>query len=904
MPDSAPCYLGMDIGGSHATAALIDAMTGQWLPDSVHRIAIDPQADYATLVSAWTGLLQLVLTARPWSLTQPVGVAVAMPGPFDYDTGVAKLAGLGKFDRLFGANLRLAFRTGLPSLPITFVNDASAFALGCSAGYPGESVVVLTLGTGLGAAFVRNGRLCTDSIEGVPAGGYLYDQPYGDSIIENYLSTRYLVQRFGQLTGRATSGRSINGRATSERKPTNVAELIADADQPMVTTVLAEFGEQLGRFITPHLLRFGADRLILGGGIARTYDRFGDSLTRSLPTNFPVHVEPQTETINMVGAVQHARQIQARLAVPFRKTEQYVMPARKETAPEGYDIYPTVSLPDEQIDVGIDRLVTFVQQHPTVLIDGYVGVLWKPLMDALADGLWQSGDAAEFRDVRAALKSGTDIDQLTSPYLGGDDPIFGHICPLDLTDFFELDRFDLQPDAPANRRVIYGPGAGLVDPDAPVVYVDLPKNELQFRARAGSITNLGQAAPGPAKAMYKRFYFVDWPVLNRHKKALLSRVALLIDGQRPDEPTTMSGEDFRAALDQTTRQAFRVRPWFEPGAWGGQWLNQHIAGLNPDAINYAWSFELIVPENGLVFQSGDALLECSFDWLMFQGNRAVLGEAADRFGDEFPIRFDFLDTIDGGDLSVQCHPRPDYIREHFGEAFTQDETYYILTAQPNAQVYLGFQADVDPTEFTHALRTSFEQKTPIDIQQYVQAHESKPHDLFLIPAGTIHSAGAGNMVLEISATPYIYTFKLYDWLRIDLDGQPRPLNIDRGLANLDFGRQGDVVAQSLLARPVVIHDDSAGRVVHLPTHPEHFYDVHRLEFDEAMTIRTDGQCHVLSLVAGQSVAVETDGGRSIFQYAETFVIPAAVPTYRLTNLGSAPVKVIKAFVKPILVPNP
>ena len=874
-------FLGMDIGGSHATAAVINAITGQPLAGSQHHVDIDPQGDYATIVSVWTSLLQTVLAS-----TDPAtvaGLAVAMPGPFDYETGVSKLTGLAKFDRLFGANLRLAFRSVLPGVPIWFLNDASAFALGVSAPYPGESVV-LTLGTGLGAAFIRNGRLCTDPADGVPAGGHLYDQPYKEGIIEDVLSSRYLVRRFGELTGRLV---------------TTVAELVQDADQLAVHELFAEFGERLGHFVAPFLIRFGADRLVVGGGIARAYDRFANALTQQLPPEFSIHVETQTELTNMTGVVQYARQQLDDKALPFRKTEQFLMPARKETTPGGYDIYPTITLPDGQITVGYDALIAKVLQHQTVLLDGYVGVLWEPIINALADRLYQAGATAEFRDVRAALKPEADIDQLITPYLGGDDPIFGRICPLDLADFFDASQLArLHADAPADRRIVYGPGAELADPNAPVVYVDLPKNELQFRARAGSVMNLGVAEPMSPKAMYKRFYYVDWPVLNRHKKSLLPRVTLLIDGQRPDELTTIAGDDFRAALDKTTRQAFRVRPWFEPGAWGGQWIRNNIAGLNTNAVNYAWSFELIVPENGLVFQSGNVLLEGSFDWLMFRNNRAVLGDAANRFGDEFPIRFDFLDTVRGGNLSVQCHPRTAYIQEQFGENFTQDETYYILTAEPGAEVYLGFQEGIDPTEFASVLQTSFEQKTPVDIPRFVQVHPANVHDLFLIPAGTIHCAGAGTVVLEISATPYIYTFKLYDWLRLDLDGQPRPLNIDRGLANLAFDRQGDYVSQKLISQPVVIEGDTSGCVVHLPTHSEHFYDVHRLEFADSMTVETNDQCHVLSLVEGQSVVVDTDAGEQLFQYAETFVIPASVTSYQLRSPDGMPLKVIKAFVKP------
>ena len=209
---------------------------------------------------------------------------------------------------------------------------------------------------------------------------------------------------------------------------------------------------------------------------------------------------------------------------------------------------------------------------------------------------------------------------------------------------------------------------------------------------------------------------------------------------------------------------------------------------------------------------------------------------------------------------MQCHPRDDYIRRHFGENFTQDETYYILDCKPGAGVYLGFQEGVDRDEFHAALRRSHDEATPLDVHRFVNVEPAKKHDLFLIPGGTIHGSGKNNLVLEISATPYIFTFKMYDWMRMDLDGKPRPLNIERAMDNLYFERQGAAVKETLVSKPRVVAEGDGWRQVHLPTHPAQFFDVHRHEFSTEVSLHTDGSAQVMSLVEGSTVSAR-DGGR-------------------------------------------
>jgi mannose-6-phosphate isomerase class I len=532
-------------------------------------------------------------------------------------------------------------------------------------------------------------------------------------------------------------------------------------------------------------------------------------------------------------------------------------------------------------------------------MDGYGGIFWKEVKQCLQAEFQAKGYKVHWIDVTTCMKKDEAIDEMVAPFLGSEDSVWGTRCNFKLNDFFNInDLAALQPSSAADCTIVFGTGAGLLSWEAPVVYLDLPKNEIQYRMRAGSITPLGSKKVTRPASMYKRFYFVDWVVLNEHKKELLNKISIMADGQWKESLNWMLADSLQTGLSTISQNLFRVRPWFEAGAWGGQWMKEKIKELNKEEVNYAWSFELIVPENGLVFESNGNLLEVSFDCLMFCQNNNVLGKHAALFGCEFPIRFDFLDTWEGGNLSIQCHPTLKYIRENFGETITQDETYYILDCKEDAQVFLGFQDNIDPAAFRQTLEKSKANKQEVAIDEFVQSHPAAKHELFLIPNGTVHSAGVNNLVLEISATPYIFTFKMYDWLRLDLNGEPRAINIDHAFNNLNFERKGKSVGEELISKQTVIDRGDDWQLVHCATHPVHFYDVHRIEFTSRIEVQTNNTCHILMLVEGSTVSVETaDGFIATFNYAETFVVPAAAKCYTLINKGPGMAKVVKAFCK-------
>lgn len=584
----------------------------------------------------------------------------------------------------------------------------------------------------------------------------------------------------------------------------------------------------------------------------------------------------------------------------YRFTSQDLLPLYKtDTARGEYDIYPAYDIGDGKIHASLEKLFNELPSEQTILVDGYAGTFFDEIIKGLAAQYASSGrDTPAFIDISEAQKESSKIIQMVEGSMGGSDPLFGKRTGLSLIDFFDAGKLESIKDSIRGKHVlVYGVGASLVKETGFLVFLDLPKNEIQFRSRAGKTTNIGTGPVSPSHD-YKRNYFIDWIVQNKHKKSILPDISIFVDAQRPDQLTFIRGNHLRETLNQLSTSVVRARPWFEPGPWGGTWMLDRIGGLNKEVPNYAWSFELISPENGILLSSSGLLLEFSFDLLMFQEANKVLGDAFESFGDEFPIRFDFLDTFDGGNLSIQCHPSPRYTLQEFGESFTQEETYYILDTKDNAVVYLGFQEDIEPEAFKLALNKSYTKRETLDISSYVQEHPSSKHKLFLIPYGTIHGSGRNNLVLEISSTPYIFTFKMYDWLRKDLNGQLRTINIDRGMKNLQFERKGELVQKELISKPVVIDEGKDWVLEHLPTHRTHLYDVHRYSFKSRIRIETQGKCHVLSLVEGSSILVETESGHSTsFNYAETFIIPAASGSYTIRNESGCEAKLVKAFVK-------
>ena len=511
-------------------------------------------------------------------------------------------------------------------------------------------------------------------------------------------------------------------------------------------------------------------------------------------------------------------------------------------------------------------------------------------------------------DAREAMLCPERIDALVEPFLGGDDPVFGFLCGLGLPQFFDAARVGRLRESirgvAQGLILVAGCGARLAAEGDILVYADLARREAQRRFRSKGACNLGADNRAQAPELkYKRAFFVDWRVGDRWKRPLISKWDFVLDTHHPAGPMLAEGEAVRRGLRNAASRPFRVAPFFDPAPWGGQWMKQ-VCDLDRATINYGWCFDCVPEENSLLLGLGKLRLELPSIDVVFDQPRALLGEAVHaRFGDEFPIRFDFLDTMDGGNLSFQVHPLTEYIQQQFGMHYTQDESYYVLDAGPDASVYLGLKDGIEPAAMAEDLLMAQSGRGAFAVGRYANRWPAKRHDHFLIPAGTPHCSGRNSMVLEISATPYLFTFKMWDWGRPGLDGKPRPIHLRHGLANIQWERTTQWTQRNLInaVRPVACGD--GWREERTGLHEREFIETRRHWFTKAAPHDTRGGVNVLNLVEGREAIVESpDRAFEPFavHYAETFIVPAAVGPYTIRPLGDgagSQSATIKAYVR-------
>lgn len=569
-----------------------------------------------------------------------------------------------------------------------------------------------------------------------------------------------------------------------------------------------------------------------------------------------------------------------------------------------YDKYPATGIEGDIVVGWGDILQLFgslLERHGRLAIDCYVGVREEELLGQLG----RLGDVAVV-NVRDLYHNESRVRAMTERFMT-EDVLFGYVTNLELADYFDARKLSAaREDIASSSRpvVVVGTGAGMVLPEAPLVYADMARWELQQRFRRHEVRALGVDNRAEAVSLqYKRGYFNDWRVCDRYKDGLFHRVDYWLDTHCADRPKLIDRDTFLRGIEKTVSGPFRVVPFFDPAPWGGQWMKE-VCGLDSSQPNYGWCFDCVPEENSLYFRIGGELFELPSVDLVLLRSRALLGEPVEaRFGKDFPIRFDFLDTMGGGNLSLQVHPTTQFIRESFGMCYTQDESYYLLDAGDDAVVYLGLKNGIEPEAMMDDLRRAQRGEIVFDAERYVNRIPAKKHDHFLIPGGTVHCSGADSMVLEISSTPNLFTFKLWDWQRLGLDGKPRPINVERGSRVIDWGRDTDYVREHLMNHTRVVSRGEGWIEESTGLHPNEFIETRRHRFSVPVRHTTQHSVNVFNLLEGEEAVVESPSGAFepfVVHYAETFIVPAGVGEYTIRPYGKSEGSTcvtIKAYVR-------
>ncbi len=563
-----------------------------------------------------------------------------------------------------------------------------------------------------------------------------------------------------------------------------------------------------------------------------------------------------------------------------------------------------------------EELMRHMTDNTVFLFEGYPSTDFSPIVNMCSSLAKTSGKPLMLVNVADYYKSAKTLEQEFEAYLPTDlkkDPIllFGRRIEGGYYNIFDMDRYQdllrLIEERTCNV-LVYGFGSAFSEELRKaadyICYFDLAPKEAPIRAKTGRMVNIGDKEARPFKRMMRRAYYIDFEIGLELRKQLMNHqlVDFYIDGTDITCYKMLPKAAFLELCAKMAQRPFRNKPVYLEGVWGGQYVKR-VRNIGDEMRNIAWVFDFIPMEVSVQAKLGEHIFEMPFYTLLQAEEERLMGKACqEKFGGYFPIRFNYDDTFhSSGNMSIQVHSDSQYNKENFNEFGRQDESYYIVEAAHGAKTYLGFQDEIDPEEFMDQARRSETEHCTIDHDHYVNSVESKPGRQLLIPAGTIHSSGRNQVVLEIgSLTVGSYTYKLYDYLRLDIDGVPRPIHTYHGDRVLAKSRNKSWVLDNLVQAPRVIREGDGWSESIIGEHDLLYFSLRHLEFETEIEDDTNGKFHVLSLVNGEKVRVQSCENPDEYyeqNYLDIILVPASVGRYKIINLGNQPVTVHKTCLK-------
>ena len=538
---------------------------------------------------------------------------------------------------------------------------------------------------------------------------------------------------------------------------------------------------------------------------------------------------------------------------------------------------------------------------PVIAIDGFPGNDWREIIQTAKKIVDRKSLTIEVYDFDTCRRNDEELENLLTRYLGQDE-VFGRVFRRSIATFFSKEKIStLKREISRGRNskrqdaiLVIGWGCMLSPMRGSYdlkVYFDLTREETMKRYKKTG-ASFGTQSIGP-----KRLYYIDFPVSERHRRNLFDSLDYYVDANSEDSKALIAAGDLREISREIASKPFRLKPIYEPGPWGGQWLKR-VRHLPEEWPNCAWSYEVIAPEMSILVKNRNTTLELPWNLFFDLAYEKIMGVVSGgKFGGEFPIRFDYLDTMDGGDLSVQVHPQTTYIKENFNENYHQGEMYYIVDCKESRRVNLGLRSDASVEEFRAAAESAEKEGIAFDYTNYVHSVPVDKHDILMIPPGTVHGSREGLVVLEISSTTYRYTFKIYDHLRPDLQGVMRPIHIEHAFKVLNRKRRGNWVDRHLKPKPSLVASGNGWAEYLIATSRDFFHEVFRVEIEGEVEFETEGRFHILTLVDGESVILISGENRRKMNYSETVIVPACAGSYTIEAGSGEKCIIVKARLK-------
>lgn len=560
-----------------------------------------------------------------------------------------------------------------------------------------------------------------------------------------------------------------------------------------------------------------------------------------------------------------------------------------------------------------------------VALDGYTTADWTVFVNLIARECCLLGLGFEAIDANAAtLKSGEEIDAIIDPLLIWDtkiDPtlLYGKVYKGGYQGLMDEARTeDFKKAVPASRKagkisVVYGYGSlipelrNLYDVK---VFFDLTPMKSMLRIRRGEYSNLGKERPGIINRTIRRCYYCDFEcaVRNRHELWENNVPDWYVLDNDPQNLQLMPFETFSDICAQLVKYPFRAKPCYLEGVWGGSYMKK-LRNLPDGMRNAAWVFDFIPMEVSVVVEAGSEKLDinyCSF--VHKEGVNLMGADCVKKFEGYFPIRFNWDDSYHStGNMSIQCHSGGEYNVKNYNEFGRQDESYYVVVTGHDAKTFIGFRDDADIPQFFRDIEAADTEHRPCDYMKYVSYEESKPGLQVMLPAGTIHSSGRNQVILEIgSLTIGSYTYKMYDYLRLDFDGKQRPIHTRLGEENVRQDRRYSVIhnpesPEYIVQKPRLAASGEGWEEYILGENPQVYFSLRRLEFEKKCEQDTGGKLfHVLTLVDGDAVRVRSARHPERYfdlQFMDIVCVPADMGSYVIENLGREPVMVHKTCLR-------